>query len=1237
MAKSARLNRPSHKRRSLRSIFVIALIAFSAIALVAGTSVFSSRIPGASAATQGNESDISPEALEQIQALINEKQSRTATERKMDSQLIYELKMDRGEAIANGVRTLETDLPVSPSGKTVVDITANLSDGLLLQLRESGADVIDVVPERDSVRAAVSLENIEAIAALADVRFIQPKQDATTSGRTENVVDDRQGTRKSVRPGFENRVSRIGNLLTAALQDQNPAVSGSGTGTGVGSRSTEGDVTHRAAAARGTFHIDGTGVKIGILSDGVTNLAASQALGDLGPVTVLPGQAGSGDEGTAMLEIVHDIAPGAQLYFATAFTSITSFAQNIRDLRTAGCDIIIDDVFYFAETPFQDGAPGPTNTNGGAVIQAVNDVTASGAMYFSSAGNSGNLNDGTSGVWEGDFVDGGAVAAPLVAIEGAAARLHRFAAPAQTFDVLTAASANPTSLYWSDPLGASANDYDLFRLNGTGTTVLAASLNFQSGTQDPYEQVSAGAVNNRLVVVKFAGAGRFLHLNTNRGRLSLATAGQTHGHSAAANAFSCAATPARLPFAAGNPVGPFPNPFGPTNVTELFSSDGPRRIFFQANGTPYTAGNFSSTGGTLRQKPDITAADGASVTGVGAFPTPFYGTSAAAPHAGAIAALIKSANPILTPAQIRAALVTSAIDIESPGVDRDSGAGIIMPYNALQGLGISGTAFLEFGAITANEDPGDGNGLVDAGEGASLTIQLRNAGVAQATAINATLTSSTPGVTVNTPNASPYADLAAGGGIGTNLVPFRFTVGSNVPCPTTLRFTLTVNFAGGTSPQVLNFSILSGTPPISISSTLDTTAPTDGTGFTGSTGTMTVRHFRDGVISSCGTNKPFPGTSGAASDTRRYDAYTFQTCPTSPPSCITVTFSGANAINMFSAAYSGTFNPANLSQGYRADPGASSATRTYSFNLPAGAQTFTLVVYDVNSGPPSNSTYTLNVTGGCIGSCATRNEVPVAKAKDVTVSAGPDCNANASVDDGSFDPDGDPLTITQSPAGPYPIGTTTVLLTVRDPRGATSQATATVTVVDTTGPDVSGVSATPNTLWPPNHQMVPIHIDYNTTDTCSAGGTCVLSVSSNEPITGLGDGDTSPDWSIVDEHNVMLRVERAGNGSGRVYTITIDCTDGAGNHTIKTVTVNVPHSVSSKSKGMRTTSALELRGLDSAREAAGNRTINKVTVNVVNRPMPVMLVSSSKSKKRVRKKSALRSRGLDSARFKGGQ
>jgi len=95
--------------------------------------------------------------------------------------------------------------------------------------------------------------------------------------------------------------------------------------------------------------------------------------------------------------------------------------------------------------------------------------------------------------------------------------------------------------------------------------VLAASINVQDGTQDPYEQVSAGAMNDLLVIVKYSGAKRFLHLGTLRGRLSISTPGETHGHAAtsAPTSFGVAATAATSP-------GPSPNPFNGSNVVELF-------------------------------------------------------------------------------------------------------------------------------------------------------------------------------------------------------------------------------------------------------------------------------------------------------------------------------------------------------------------------------------------------------------------------------------------------------------------------------------------------------------------------------------------------------------------------------------------------------------------------------------------------------------------------------------------
>lgn len=105
---------------------------------------------------------------------------------------------------------------------------------------------------------------------------------------------------------------------------------------------------------------------------------------------------------------------------------------------------------------------------------------------------------------------------------------------------------------------------------------------------------------------------------------------------------------------------------------------------------------------------------------------------------------------------------------------------------------------------------------------------------------------------------------------------------------------------------------------------------------------------------------------------------------------------------------------------------------------------------------------------------------------------------------------------------------------------------------------ITNVTATPSVLWPPNHKMVNVSIGYTIIDNC-APVTVTLSVASNEPINGTGDGDTAPDWRIVNNRLVQLRAERAGTGSGRVYTITITATDTKGQSSSANVTVNVPH------------------------------------------------------------------------------
>ena len=228
------------------------------------------------------------------------------------------------------------------------------------------------------------------------------------------------------------------------------------------------------------------------------------------------------------------------------------------------------------------------------------------------------------------------------------------------------------------------SDYDLYLLDAALTTIFDFSADTQSGTQDPFEAIDSGSfndVNNRLVIHQFSGAARYLHLNANRGRLNVNTSGQTSGHAAAVDAFGVAAVDV-VTAGGGAFVG------GATNPVETYSSDGSRRIFYTAAGTAITPGNFSSTGGAARQKPDIAAAD-CVATATPDF-NPFCGTSAAAPHAAAIAALMLEANPSPVTAGVRTAFNNSALDIEAAGVDRDSGAGIIDAFRGVDNACIRG-------------------------------------------------------------------------------------------------------------------------------------------------------------------------------------------------------------------------------------------------------------------------------------------------------------------------------------------------------------------------------------------------------------------------------------------------------------------------------------------------------------------------------------------------------------------
>ena len=590
--------------------------------------------------------ELSPALVQQIEALMAEKAQRTPAQRKVSSHLLHAQQIQRGEPIAAGV-VLRQSL-VEPGGMVTVDIRADVTPEVLARIEALGGSLIGSVPQYRAIRARLPLAAVETLAELDAVQSIRPADQAVTRGQTRAIRE----------------------AAGAAALD--PAVTRK-------INTSEGDVAHQADRARRQYGVDGTGIGIGVLSDGVDSLADLQASGDLpATVTVLPGQARPAeadatdtfDEGTAMLEIVHDLAPGAELYFATAFNGQAQFAANIEALCAAGAEVIVDDIGYFREAAFQDDV----------VAQGINAAVAAGCVYFSAGGNNGNLNDGTSGVWEGDFNDGG-----TFTISGERVGASHVFRGSANVNRITDYAFNPMCLKWADPLGASTNDYDLYLVDPDDAIIYTgdSSTDTQNGTQDPVEciySIPNPTMGNRVDLTRFrllviktgGGANRYLHLNTHSGTLAIATDGQMYDHAAAANAIGVAATEATEARGAGGV-------FDGTESVRRFSSDGPRRIFFHPDGRAITPGNFSSTGGLLLQKPDVTAADGVS-TATPEFET-FPGTSAAAPHAAAIAALMLQAagGPrSLTRAQLLQAMQDTALDIEAPGDwDRDSGAGIV--------------------------------------------------------------------------------------------------------------------------------------------------------------------------------------------------------------------------------------------------------------------------------------------------------------------------------------------------------------------------------------------------------------------------------------------------------------------------------------------------------------------------------------------------------------------------------
>ncbi|MDY6965677.1 MAG: NosD domain-containing protein [Halobacteriota archaeon] len=402
-----------------------------------------------------------------------------------------------------------------------------------------------------------------------------------------------------------------------------------------GSVTTEGDTIHHTYDVRTTYSQNGSGIKVGIISDGVDNWEYARDSGDLPTdLTVLSNTRG-GDEGTAMLEIVHDMVPEADLYFHDCGNNWVAFNDAIDALVTAGCNVICDDIGWITQPFFEDGIIASHLTS----VIASNDI-----IYVSSAGNSGQRH------YQGDYYNDGS-------------NYHDFSRnPASNDYLYVNISPDATVivvLQWDDMFGSSGNDYDLYLYNTDGWDILAGSLSSQDGDDDPieyfvYTNDGDSTITAEIDVNNFDGAaspktlevfiypisGAWVYAN------NIDPVDSIFGHAAVPDAISTGA------IYAGDP--------GNDDI-EPFSSQGPVTI---SHPSPET-----------RSKPELCGVDGVTVTGAGGFPSPFFGTSAAAPHVAAISAQIWGAFPDKSDDEIRTILYSSAVDLGSAGYDNIYGHG----------------------------------------------------------------------------------------------------------------------------------------------------------------------------------------------------------------------------------------------------------------------------------------------------------------------------------------------------------------------------------------------------------------------------------------------------------------------------------------------------------------------------------------------------------------------------------